>query len=109
MLLNTFICVCNLCIYFFPNVVAYASRPYRTTELPVNDKQINQLQCDSAIALGLLQNPNCSAYYDDQKILIFTQTRTQFHQETCIELNFILVSQIPSAMYYLWAGCQENQ
>ena len=40
---------------------------------------INQLECDSAIGLHLLQNPVCAAHYHDRQFSILAKARTQFH------------------------------
>ena len=40
---------------------------------------LNQLECDSAIRLLLLQNPDCAAQYHDRQFSILAKARTQFH------------------------------
>ena len=52
----------------------------------------NQLECDSAIGLHLLQNPNCAAHYHDRQFSILTKARTQFHL-AALEAIFIKTQQ----------------
>ena len=40
---------------------------------------LNQLECNSAIGIHLLQNPDCAAHYHNRKFLILAKARTQFH------------------------------
>ena len=40
---------------------------------------LNQSECDSAIGLHLLQNPDCAARYHDRQFSILAKARTQFH------------------------------
>ena len=40
---------------------------------------LNQLECDSAIGLHLLQNPDCAARYHDRQFSILAKARTQFY------------------------------
>ena len=49
---------------------------------------LNQLECDSAIGLHLLQNPDCAAHYHDRQFSILANARTQFHL-AALEATFI--------------------
>ena len=53
---------------------------------------LNQLECDSAIGLHLLQKPDCAAHYHDRQFSILAQARTQFHL-AALEAIFIKTQQ----------------
>ena len=53
---------------------------------------LNQLECDSAIGLHLLQNPDCAALYHDRQFSILAKERTQFHL-VALEAIFIKTQQ----------------
>ena len=53
---------------------------------------LNQLECDSAIGLHLLQNPDCAAHYLDRQFSILAKARTQFHL-AALEAIFIITQQ----------------
>ena len=40
---------------------------------------LNQVECDSAIGLHLLQNPDCAAFYHNRQVSILAKAKTQFH------------------------------
>ena len=40
---------------------------------------LNQLECDSAIGLHLLQNPDCAAQYHERQFSILAKAKTQFY------------------------------
>ena len=54
---------------------------------------LNQSECDSAIGLHLLQNPDCTAHYHDQQFSVLAKARTQFHL-TALEAIFIKTQQL---------------
>ena len=53
---------------------------------------LHQLECDSAIGLHLLQNPDCAAHYHDRQFSILAKARNQFHL-TSLEAIFIKTRQ----------------
>ena len=53
---------------------------------------LNQLECDSAIGLHLLLNPDCAAHYHDRQFSILAKARTQFHL-VVLEAIFIKTQQ----------------
>ena len=53
---------------------------------------LNQLECDSAIGLHLLQNLDCAALYHDLQFSILAKARTQFHL-AALEAIFIKTQQ----------------
>ena len=53
---------------------------------------LNQLECDSAIGLHLLQNPDCAAQYHYRQFSILAKARTQFHL-AALEAIFIKTQQ----------------
>ena len=53
---------------------------------------LNQLECDSAFGLHLLQNPDCAAHYHDRQFSILSKARTQFHL-AALEAIFITTQQ----------------
>ena len=53
---------------------------------------LNQLECDLAIGLHLLQNPDCTAQYHDRQFSILAKARIQFHLAE-LEAIFIKTQQ----------------
>ena len=53
---------------------------------------LNQLECDSADGVHLLQNPDCTAQYHDRQFSILAKARTQFHL-AFLEAIFIKTQQ----------------
>ena len=53
---------------------------------------LNQLECDSAIVLHLLQNPDCAAQYHERQFSILAKSRTQLHL-AALEAIFIKTQQ----------------
>ena len=53
---------------------------------------LNQLECDSAIGLHLLQNPDCAAQYHYRQFSILAKARTQYHL-AALEAIFIKTQQ----------------
>ena len=53
---------------------------------------LNPLECDLAIGLHLLQNPDCAAHYHNQQFSILAKARTQFHL-AALEAIFIKTQQ----------------
>ena len=53
---------------------------------------LNQLECDSAIGLHLLLNPDCAVHYHDRQFSILGKARTQFHL-VALEVIFIKTQQ----------------
>ena len=49
---------------------------------------LNQQDCDSAIGLHLIQNPDCASHYHIHQFSILAKARTIFHLET-LEVTFI--------------------
>ena len=50
------------------------------------------MECDSAIGLHLLQNPDCTAHYRDRQFSILAKARTRFHL-AAVEAIFIKPQQ----------------
>ena len=53
---------------------------------------LHQMECDSAIGLHLLQNPDCAGHYHDRQFSILAKARTQFHL-AALEAIFIKTQQ----------------
>ena len=53
---------------------------------------LNQSECDLAIGLHLLQNPDCAAHTHDRQFLILAKARTQFRL-SALEAIFIKTQQ----------------
>ena len=68
-----------------------ANKSYAKTKLQ-SQNSLNQLECDSAIGLLLLQNPDCPAHYHDRQFSILAKARTQFHL-AALEAIFIKTEQ----------------
>ena len=49
---------------------------------------LNQLDCDSAVGLHLIQNPDCASYYHIDQFSVFVKARTIFRLGT-LEATFI--------------------
>ena len=53
---------------------------------------LNQLECNSAIGLHLLQNPDCAAQHHERQFSILAKAKTQFHLAV-LEAIFIKTQQ----------------
>ena len=76
-----------------PKSIRNKSIPSRT--LPTRDcktKISSIYNCDSAIGLHLLQNDECTEFYNDQQFSIFAKARTPFHL-AALEATYITIHQ----------------
>ena len=53
---------------------------------------LNQLECDLAIGIHLLQSPDCAAHYHERQFSILAKARAQFHL-AALEAIFIETQQ----------------